>query len=203
MTYCLLTDGSIIPVVRQQVCSGTEVFGTFLRTLLEGETWQVERTGSRNHMVHIRETTEINHLLQMPPGTEEEQLTLDEVFLLLGRIGHLIQILQTEVHLTDAIPSMLQGMSEFICRRRIQIITIPVQIALVVLIPIAIVTQIEVSGLMAVTTTGIHYLILTPVEGAAPEVGFLVRNTVVGFLHKALEAFEVLERHLRVHIRIR
>ena len=194
MTYCLLTDGSIIPVVRQQVCSGTEVFGTFLRTLLEGETWQVERTGSRNHMVHIRETTEINHLLQMPPGTEEEQLTLDEVFLLLGRIGHLIQILQTEVHLTDAIPSMLQGMSEFICRRRIQ---------LVVAVPVTIVTQIEVSCYMAVATTSIHNLILTPVEGAAPEVGFLVRNTVVGFLHKALEAFEVLERHLRVYIRIR
>ena len=139
----------------------------------------------------------------MPPGTEEEQLTLDEVFLLLGRIGHLIQILQTEVHLTDAIPSMLQGMSEFICRRRIQVATSTMQITLVVAVPVTIVTQIEVSCYMAVATTSIHNLILTPVEGAAPEVGFLVRNTVVGFLHKALEAFEVLERHLRVYIRIR
>ena len=59
-------------------------------------------------MINIGQTAEVDDLLQMPPGTHKEQLTLDKVLFLLGSIGQFVHILQTEVHLTDHIPSVFQ-----------------------------------------------------------------------------------------------
>ena len=153
-------------------------------------------------MVYIGQSAEVDHLLQVPPGTHEQQLALDEVLLLLGSIGQLVDILQTEIHLTDDVPGMLQGVGKLVGRGRVQIGGTAVQIALVVVVPVTVVAQVEVCCHVCVATAGIHQLVLTPVEGAAPIVRLLVGNAVVSLLYKTLEVREVHERHLRVHVRV-
>ena len=74
------------------------------------------------------------------------------------------------------------------------------QVGLVVVIPITVVAQIDVSSQVRVAATGVHEFILTPVEGTAPEVGLLVGNAVVGLLHETLEILEVHEGHLRIDV---
>ena len=58
-------------------------------------------------MINIWQTTEILHQLEMKPSTEEEQLTLDGILLLLGGSRHQVHILQTQICFTDAIPCSL------------------------------------------------------------------------------------------------
>ena len=58
-------------------------------------------------MINIWQTTEILHQLEMKPSTEEEQLTLDGILLLLGGSRHQVHILQAQICLTDAIPCSL------------------------------------------------------------------------------------------------
>ena len=49
------------------------------------------------------------------------QLALDEVFLFFGSVGHLVEILKTEIGLTDAVPGVHgQRMIELICTFRVR-----------------------------------------------------------------------------------
>ncbi len=202
LAQCSLTHGGVIPVVGQQVGSSTEILSTAQGALLERQARQVERTVGSNHMVDIRHTAKpYNHLL-VPPGAHKQQLALDEVLLLLSGIGQFVNVLQSEVHLTDYIPGMLKRVSELVVRGRVQATTATVQETLVVAIPVAVVAQVEVCSDVRVTTTGVHDFVLTPVECAAPEVGLFIGNAVVCLLYETLEVGEVHERHLRIHVRV-
>ena len=88
----------------------------------------------------------------------------------MGSIGQFVYILQTEVHLTDDIPSVFQRVGKLVVRSRIQVAAATVQIGLVVVLPVTVVAQVDFCCQVTVAAAGVHDFILTPVEGAAPEV---------------------------------
>jgi hypothetical protein len=69
-------------------------------------------------------------------------------------------------------------------------------------IPVTVVTQVEVGSYVCVPQTGVHDFVFTPVESRTPIAGLLIGNTVVDFLHKSLEVGEVLEGFLSSHGRV-
>ena len=184
-----------------------EVFSSLLGTCLTGFTrkshWLVGSYG----MINIWQTAEILHQLEMKPSTEEEQLTLDGILLLLGGSGHQVHILQTQICLTDAIPcSLPETTLETAFRsKRIKRITLVHEACVPSVELILPAPEVTLVNLVVHHIVDTHSwdIILTPVPGRVPVTLGEVRNTEIKLLCKALEILEILESSLCRYIRFR
>ena len=179
-----------------------EVFSSLLGTCLTGFTrkshWLVGSYG----MINIWQTAEILHQLEMKPSTEEEQLTLDGILLLLGGSRHQVHILQTQICLTDTIPcSLPEATAKTVVRiKRITLIHEACMPSVVLILPAPEVTLVNLVAHVKIDTHSLD-IILTPVPGRCPVALGEVRNTEIKLLCKALEILEILESSLWRYIR--
>ena len=144
-------------------------------------------------MVDIWQTAEILHQLEMEPATEEQQLSADEVLLLLCGIGQLVHILQSHIGLADTIPGcrpqFVIEVATTGIETAIQPATAPTIKLLLPMPEVALVYGID----HVIVDTYILYLVFTPV----PRIGIVatlhkVGDTLVQLFHKALEVTPVL-----------
>ena len=167
MTLCAQTGGMVVPVGWQQVGCTTIILCTFLSTLLEREARQIQLVAWLKRLVNVRQSAKEVHQLMMPPCTEEQELSFEHI-LLICRTLELVEVLKTDVAVADAIPCMFHRMCILVRTCRIWIVCM--QEMLVVIVPVAVVTEVHLVGKVRVTQSGIHYFIITPVECTAPHV---------------------------------
>ena len=194
----LLTHGSVVPVYRQQVSSLAEILCAAVGTLLEAQARIVELLVGIDRMLDVRHATEILHDLLIPPGTEEIELSCDEVTLLLCGGGHLVEILETDVRLADTIPGMgPERVVKLISRCRVTAGAI--EPVLIIGRPVTVVAEVYLMLEVSITQARVHDLVVTPVEGRGPIAFLLIGNAIVYLLYIALEVREVGERRLLRH----
>ena len=138
----------------------------------------------------------------MKPSTEEEQLTLDGILLLLGGSRHQVHILQTQICLTDTVPcSLPETTLETVIRiKRISLIHEACAPSVKLFLPAPEVTLVNLVAHEVVVTHSLD-IILTPVPTRCPVTLGEVRNTEIKLLCKALEILEILESSLWRYIR--
>ncbi len=97
----------VVPVHGEQLCGSAEVGNHVVGTLLIAHARQLELLVRIEGFGHVGQASPVGGQLEIEPGAEEEQLSLDEVALFLRGIGEqsFFQSLQTDVGLTDGIPA--------------------------------------------------------------------------------------------------
>jgi hypothetical protein len=131
----------------------------------------------------------------MPPSTEEIKLSCNEILLLIGSRNHhsVLKSLKTYISLADAIPGVSpERVVKLIGRSRIAAWLVDPVSAAAVVPDISEVTEVCLMS-HTVVSLRVEDFVITPVPRRTPITFFLVRDTVVDFLHETLEVSEVHE----------
>ena len=131
----------------------------------------------------------------MPPCTEEVKLTSDKVLLFLRTVDHLtcLKSLKTDIGLTDAVPRVWpERVIHVTAAGRIECRLIEPVSTTAVVPEVTEVTKVSLMG-HTIVCLRVEDFIITPVPRRTPVAFFLVRNTVIDFLHETLEVSEVHE----------
>ena len=85
----------LFPTDGEQLSSFGKIGSDAFAAFAIWETWFAKSLATIEHLVNIGKTAKILHQFLVPPCTEEVELTLDEVTLLLRGTGHQCKVLKT------------------------------------------------------------------------------------------------------------
>ena len=195
-----LAWSSLFPVEGEQFSSLGKISSNAFAAFAVRETWLSQSLATVEYLVDIGKTAQILNKLLVPPCTEEVELTLDEVTLLLCGTGHQCEVLKTQVTFADAIEGVSPNtMAELVISGRVD--TIASEVGLCIAIPVLQVAQVHLVAEVRIAFARIHNLVFTPVESRTPVAALLVGDAVVDLLDISLEVGEVLEGDFRRHLR--
>ena len=195
-----LARSSLFPTDGEQLSSFGKIGSDAFAAFAIWETWFAKSLATIEHLVNIGKTAKILHQFLVPPCTEEVELTLDEVTLLLRGTGHQCEVLKAQVTFADAIEGMSPNtMAELVISGRVD--TIASEVGLCIAIPVLQVAQVHLVAEVRIAFACIHNLVFTPVESRTPVATLLVGDAVVDLLDKSLEVGEVLEGNFCRHLR--
>ena len=196
----VLARSGLFPVEGKQLSSLGKVGSDAFAAFAVRETWLIQGLTTVEHLVDIGKTSQILNKLFVPPCTEEVELALNEVTLLLRGTGHQCEVLKTQVTFADAIEGMSPNtMAELVISGRVDITAS--EVGLRIAIPVLQVAQVHLVAEVRIAFARIHDLVFTPVESRTPEAALLIGDTVVDLLDKSLEVGEVLEGDFSRHLR--